>query len=203
MKLYGSLISPYARKCSILARLFNLDVEEIGVSADGVNGYTGGVNPVGKIPALVRDGKPVMVESHIICEFFDSLNVKAGGKALLPASGEPRWTQMRLHALGNSIGDCAYDYRYETVRPPALHWADMIARKETGLRTIVSALEAEVESLGTPWAWGNLAIVTGLDYADYRGGHIDWRALAPKLAKWHEQFKHDPVWQKTYAYPSS
>ena len=145
MKLYSSFISPFGRKCMILARLHGLDVDEQDVSADGANGYTGGINPVGKIPALVRPDSPyVMGESHIICEYFDTITTRP---KLLPNRGEARWTQMRYHALGNSIADCAYEIRYETVRPQELHWEHIIARQETALRTIVGALEREADAL--------------------------------------------------------
>ena len=199
MKLYCSAISPYARKCMILNRLKGLGIEEIGVSPDGPRGYTEGANPLGKIPALVIPGQPVMVSSPVICEYLDSLK-----DPLLPASGletsSVRFTQLRQHALGDGLSDPTYQYRYETVRPETLHWDDIIARQDYAMRSAVMALEAEVPRLGEGWTFGGLAVVTAMDYLSYRGPHIDWRAMAPNLAAWHKNFEADPAYIDTYKY---
>jgi len=195
MKLYCNPISPYARKAMILARIKNITLTELDVTKDGANGYVAGDNPVGKIPALERGGAPTLMDSPVICEYLDSLSAP-----ILPGSGEGRWAQLRLHALGDAISDATYNYRHETVREPALHWPDIIARHDQGLRNILAALADETDSLGEPWEFGNLAIICGLDYCSYRAGHIDWRAAHPALAKWHAQFTETQAWKDTYAY---
>ncbi|WP_017930297.1 glutathione S-transferase family protein [Robiginitomaculum antarcticum] len=195
MKLYCNPISPYARKAMILARIKDIDLIEASVTKDGANGYTAGDNPAGKIPALEREGHVTLMDSPVICDYLDSLS-----DPILPQNGEARWTQLRLHALGDAISDATYNYRYETVRDAALHWPEIIARHDQALRNIIGAIAADVEALCGPWEFGNLAIICGLDYCSYRAGHIDWRAAHPPLAKWHAQFAATPVWKETYAY---
>lgn len=196
MKLYGNALSPYARKAMILWRVKGLAIEELTARANGAHGYTDGANPVGKIPALARDGRPIMVDSPVICEYLDSLS-----DPILPPAGEARWDQLRLHALGDAISDATYNYRYETVRSSDLHWPQMVTRHETALVNMVTALEQEVDGLGSPWEFGNLSIICALDYMGYRAGHIDWRALAPSLARWHQTFTEDQAYKETYGYP--
>lgn len=195
MKLYCLPQSPYARKAMILIRLKGLDVEELGVERDLVHGYTKGISPVGKIPALVRVGKPVMVDSPVICEFLDGLS-----EPILPASGEARFEQLRLHALGDALSDAVYNYRFETMRDHSLHWDEIIQRHKNSIDCIITSLEAECDALGAPWAFGNLSIICALDYMGWRAPHVDLAKAAPNLAAWHKTFTKQPVWQDTYIY---
>lgn len=196
MKLHCHPVSPYARKAMILCRLKGIEVEEI--RPDGVNGakgYAGSDNPLGKIPALdVRPGV-ILFDSPVICEYLDSLK-----EPLLPATGDERWHQLHLHAWGDGLADAVYNYRYETVRPDELHWEQMIERHNMAMTTTIDALEADVDTLGGPWSFGNLAIICALGYMSFRAGHIDWQARAPKLARWYDVFTREPAWQETYAY---
>ena len=170
-------------------------IEELPPVIDGPHGYSNSSNPLGKIPALEREGQVTLFDSSVICEYLDGL-----GDPWLPASGEERFKQLRLHALGDGISVAVYNYRYEIVRPEELHWAQMIERHETSLKTAIDALENEVSELGGPWEFGNLSIVCSLSYMDFRAGHINWRERAPKLASWLELFEADPIYQDTFAY---
>ena len=197
MKLYTSPISPFARKAMIMARKKGIadQIKEIPPVIDGAHGYSNSSNPLGKIPALERDGKVTLFDSSVICEYLDGL-----ADPWLPAGGEERFEQLRLHALGDGISVAVYNYRYEIVRPDELHWGQMIERHETSLTTAIDALEKEVDALGDPWKFGNVSVVCGLSYMGFRAGHIDWRGGAPNLARWYRTFEADPVYQDTYAY---
>ena len=193
MKLICHPISPYARKAMILARLHGIGVEEMLPEKDGANGYVAGDNPLGKIPALEWQPEQYLFDSPVICQYLDSL----GKTPILPADGHTRFLNMWQHALGDGLADAVYNYRYETVRPPDLHWDEMIARHEAAIIRSVETLEKICEWLGGPWTYGNLAIVTALDYASYRAGHLKWHSRAPKLAAWHESFHNDPHYKAT------
>lgn len=197
MKLHSSQLSPFVRKAAILiaAKGLQNQIEIVPSVMDGPNGHTGAGNPLGKIPALERDGKETLFDSSVICEYLDSLS-----DPWLPASGEKRFEQMRLHALGDGLSVAVYNYRYETARDENLHWADMIERHNTAMHSVVGALEASVASLGQPWTYGNLAVVCALDYMGFRAGHIDWRKQAPKLAAWYSAFEADSHFIATRAY---
>ncbi len=196
MKLHCHPISPYARKAMILARLKGIEVEEIIAVKDGANGYTGGDNPLGKIPALEWQPKQFLFDSPVICEYLDHLK----GDPILPKKTHPRFLNLWQHALGDGLSDAVYNYRYETVRPKELHWPEIIKRHETSIVNAIDTLEQICDWLGGPWTFGNLAIVTALDYAAFRAGHLNWQSRAPKLAKWHEGFSSDPHYKDTYAY---
>lgn len=195
MKLHCHPISPYARKAMIICRLKGIDVEKVIAVADGDKGYTNGANPLGKIPALEREGLPTLYDSPVVCEYLDSLR-----NPTLPVAGPERWTQLRFHAMGDGLSDAVYNYRYETVRPKSRHWTKIIRRHTHAIESVIDALESEVETLGHPWEFGTLAIICALDYCSFRAGHVDWQIRAPKLAVWHKRFTRDAVYQDTYAY---
>jgi glutathione S-transferase len=196
MRLICHPISPYARKAMILARLHGIEVEEIQPKKDGANGYTAGDNPLGKIPALEWQPGQYLFDSPVICEYLDSL----GKSAILPKESHPRFLNKWQHALGDGLADAVYNYRYETVRPEGLHWNEMITRHETAIVNSLETLEKICQWLGGPWSYGNLAIVTALDYASYRAAHLKWKDKAPKLADWHSTFQDDPHYLSTYGY---
>ena len=197
MKLICHPISPYARKAMILARLHGVEVEEMQPKKDGANGYAAGDNPLGKIPALEWQPGQYLFDSPVICEYLDNL----GQNKILPAEGHARFLNLWQHALGDGLADAVYNYRYEIVRPKELHWDEIIKRHEVAIIRSIDTLEKICEWIGEPWTYGNLAIVTALDYASYRAGHLDWQERAPKLAKWFGSFQDDPHYKATYSYP--
>jgi len=196
MKLICHPISPYARKAMILSRLHGIEVEEIQPEKDGANGYVAGDNPLGKIPALEWQPGQYLFDSPVICEYLDSL----GQNKILPAEGHIRFLNLWQHALGDGLADAVYNYRYEIVRPEELHWDEMINRHETAILKSLETLDNICQWLSGPWTYGNLAVVTALDYLKYRAGHLYWPKRMPKLAEWHKQFQTDPHYQATYEY---
>lgn len=196
MKLICHPISPYARKAMILARLHGIDVEEILPDKDGANGYKAGDNPLGKIPALEWQQGQYLFDSPVICEYLDSL----GENKVLPNDGHLHFLNKWQHALGDGLADAVYNYRYEIVRPKDLHWQEMITRHETAILNSVETLERICEWLGGPWSYGNLAIITALDYASFRASHLKWQDKAPKLAQWHATFTDDKHYRATFGY---
>ena len=196
MKLICHPLSPFARKAMILARISGIKLEEIQPEKDGVNGYRAGDNPLGKIPALEWQPDQFLFDSPVICEYLDTLRETP----LLPSEGHLRFIQLWQHALGDGLSDAVYNYRYETVRPKALHWDEMIARHEASIRNSTNTLERICDWLGEPWSYGNLSIICALGYTDFRAGHINWRENCPKLASWYSKFQTDEAYKATYVY---
>ncbi len=198
MKLYCHPVSPYARKAMILARHHGIELEELKAENNGIEGYAAGDNPLGKIPALEWQPGQYLFDSPVICEYLDNLS----DSPILPNDPHGHMLNKWQHALGDGLSDAVYNYRYETVRPKELHWEEMILRHETTIRNVITTLDQICDWLGGPWSYGNLAIITALDYASYRAGHIDWRTLSPKLSDWHAGFTDDPAYKATYDYPN-
>jgi len=196
MKLICNPISPFARKAMILARLHGIDLEESQPEKDGKNGYKAGDNPLGKIPALEWQPGQYLFDSPVICEYLDGL----GKTPILPKDTHQHFIQKWQHALGDGLSTAVYNYRYETVRPQALHWDEMIARHEAAIVNSIDTLERICDWLGAAWSYGNLAIICALDYTGFRADHLNWQDRAPKLAHWHAGFTTDTHYQSTYGY---
>lgn len=196
MKLICHPISPYARKAMILARLSGIELEEVQPEKNGPNGYAAGDSPLGKIPALEWQPGQFLFDSPVICEYLNSLRESS----LLPEGGHTRYIQLWQHALGDGLSDAVYNYRVETMRPPELHWDEMIERHNQSIRNAITTLETISPWLGEDWTYGNISIVCALDYASYRAGHFDWKSAAPKLAGWHKKKSETQVWLDTNAY---
>ncbi|NNE58734.1 MAG: glutathione S-transferase [Hellea sp.] len=195
MKLHHSPMSPFARKCRILIRAKGLDVEEIVAANDPENGYASHINPLGKIPALEREGALTLFDSPLICEYLDSLS-----NPWLPISGENRWKAFRLHRIGDGLSEAMYNLRYETVREERLHWPKIITRHENAIKNTVDYLETIVDYIPKGWSFGTIAVICALDYVDYRGNHLDWRSRAAELAIWHKGFERLAEWSDTNDY---
>jgi len=195
MKLYHSPLSPFARKCRILIRAKGLDVEELIAENDPKNGYASEINPLGKIPALVREGALPLFDSPLICEYLDSLN-----DPWLPTSGEHRWKAYRLHRIGDGLSEAMYNLRYETVREEGLHWPKIITRHKNAIRNTVDYLETIVDYIPKDWSFGTIAVVCALDYIDFRGPHLGWRKSSPKLVEWHQAFELSTEFRNTFPY---
>ncbi|HHI89244.1 MAG TPA: glutathione S-transferase [Hellea balneolensis] len=181
MKLIISKTSPYSRKCRILVREKNLDVAEIETRPFEDEAFLHEANPLGKVPALVREEGPTLYDSPVICEYLDSLDT--------PWRTGDIWRQKTLHALGDGMIDAVLTFRLERIRPPELWWDFVAMRQENAIGRAVFHLESIVDDLGAPWSYGNLAIACALGYMDFRAPDVEWRTHAPKLAKWFEAFE--------------
>ena len=165
---------------------------------NGSHGYRAGDNPLGKIPALEWKPGQYLFDSPVICEYLDSLS----DTPILPTDPHQHMLNKWQHALGDGLADAVYNYRQEIIRPKELHWDEMIVRHESAIMDVIMTLDKICDWLGGLWSYGNLAIITALDYTSYRASHIDWRALSPKLAAWHAGFTDDAAYKATYDYPA-
>ena len=88
MQLLAAGPSPYVRKVRMTAIIKGLmdKIEIVSPGAPDIEALRAR-NPLGKIPVLLRDGAPAIFDSHVICEYLDSL---APEPQLFPASGDAR-----------------------------------------------------------------------------------------------------------------
>ncbi|HXQ49518.1 MAG TPA: glutathione S-transferase N-terminal domain-containing protein [Stellaceae bacterium] len=194
MRLRHSPTSPFVRKVMVVALETGLAerIERIPTSVQPTkpNDEVARENPLVKVPALTTDEGLVLYDSHVICEYLDTLHT---GPKLFPAAGTPRWIALRQQALGDGMLEAAILGRYETVRPKEFLWQDWIDAQLRKVRGALAALEHEVEAGelgagGDAPTIGRITIGCALGYLDFRYQSEDWRARSRRLAAWYETF---------------
>jgi glutathione S-transferase len=150
--------SPYARKSLVCAHELGLD-RGLEVASVETSPEINRVNPLGKVPVLLRDNGPDLFDSAVICEYFDSPVV---GAMLFPRADEERWRSLRMHALADGMCDAAIAIRRERNRPPALRWPDWEQAHLRKLDQAYDLLEREALPPSEPVEIGQIALATAL-----------------------------------------
>jgi glutathione S-transferase len=195
MKLYGSLTSPYVRKVRAFVQETGLTVEFTVEAPTDPAGNVARLNPLGKVPVLVRDNGEVLFDSPMIIEYLDSL----AATPLLPQSGEDRWRIQRWHALGQGMADATVARLMETRRVQEKQDPGLIARQEGKIAAAMSFAEDHLRGHylgGERFGLADIAVAVALEYIDFRYAH-DWRTPYPHLAEWHAGVAERPCLKDT------
>lgn len=187
MKLLGSLGSPYVRKVLITAERKGLaqDVQLVktdsGAEADALRAK----NPLNKIPILfLADGTEVF-DSHVICEYLDTLRPSP---RLISPDGPERLKTLTLAALADGMLDAAILIRYEARFRPENMWVQSwVDRQQAKIDASVDYLEKNLPVWGAHPDYGHITLACALGWLDDRQGG-KWRASHPKLAAWQDKF---------------
>ena len=187
MKLMWSPLSPYVRKVRITAAMKGLDGRFEPVPADTNVGdpTLNALNPLGKVPCLITEQGEAIFDSHVICEYLDSL---ASTPVLFPKSGPERWRALTLGGLADGILDAALLIVYEgRFRPENMRVQAWLDRQQSKIDRALANLEASPPVWRGSPDYGHLTLATALGYLDFRLGG-KWRASNPKLVKWLDEF---------------
>jgi glutathione S-transferase len=187
MKLYGSLTSPYVRKVRMFLKEKGIDHEFIIEGPADAAGNVARLNPVGKVPVLVRNDGEVLFESFMIVDYVDSLR----DPPLIPPSGEARWRAQRWHALGQGIADAVVARLMETRRSVERQEPAQIHRQEAKVAAALAFAESHVADdeylVGNQLTIADIAVSAALGYMDLRYAHA-WQTAHPRLAAWFATF---------------
>ncbi len=198
MKLLYSPLSPYVRKVRMTMAMKGVGDRVQLVAADtnpGDNVEINSANPLGKIPCLVTDDGTAIFDSHVICEYLDSL---APTPVLFPKSGPERWKALVLGSLADGILDAALLLVYEKRFRPEDKWhAPWQSRQQAKIDRALDQLEKSPPALGASPDYGHLTLACALGYLDFRH-EGKWRAGHPKLVAWLDRFaKAVPAFEAT------
>src|SRR5215469_16806460 len=181
LKLYSHPVSPFARKCRVVAHELGIKLEIVHIESARGDDNLRNLNPLKQIPVLVLDDGSTLFDSPVICEYLNH----AGGGKFFPgmsifrhASG--RWKALGLQALGDGIADAAVAWRYELTEPQERQNSDRIARSKATIMAGTDALE-RVKFAKEPTI-GEIAVACALGYIDFRLTDLDWRASHPNLS---------------------
>jgi glutathione S-transferase len=198
MKLLSNSLSPYGRKVKITLGLKGLKdrIEIVPVDTNIVdNPVINRPNPLAKIPALVVEGDTAIYDSHVICEYLDSLSPTP---VLFPKGGLERIKTLTLGALADGILDAALLLVYEKrFRPEAMWHAPWQERQQAKIDRALAHLEQAPPAWSASPDYGHLTLACALGYLDFRL-EGKWRPAHPKLVAWLDRFAETvPAFEET------
>ncbi len=188
MKLLMSPASPFVRKARVVIRELGLtdSITEVPISTSALasDSTIVAANPIGKIPALVRDDGPAIYDSRVITRY---LNDYANGSLYPDAQ---IWELLTLEATADAIMEAALAMTYEIrLRPEnerSLDWVE--AQWGKANRGIGAVNKMWMSHLNGPLNIGQIAIACALSYVDLRHDARGWRTGNAALSDWHASF---------------
>lgn len=190
--LIGSLASPYVRKVRIVLAEKKLDYrfqEDNPWAADTQLPQT---NPLGKVPALVLDGKEALYDSRVIVEYLDTLSPVG---RLIPAGGRERAHVKTWEALADGVLDAGVAVRLEQTwagRSEAQRCQAWVDRSLDKVQRGLDAMQAQAPGAqpfltGQHLSLADIAVVTAVDWLAFRFPQQDWLQGRPALAALRER----------------
>ena len=150
--MVGTYLSPYARRVAAALISRGLPFEH-----EAVNGYrefeaASRYNPVAKVPSLVLDDGEVLIESHSILDYLDSL--VPAGRRMFPVAEPARHQALKITALATGTAEKAVSLFYEKVlhKEASEVWT---TRCRTQISAALAALEAGRAAQKTDYWFGD------------------------------------------------
>ena len=192
MRLLSAPPSPFGRKVKIVAHMKGL-MDRIGIehtdTRDPANATLRQANPLGKIPVLILADGTRLYDSHVICEYLDSL---APSPVLFAPAGLDRYLALTRAALADGIMEAGVLMVYEErFREPQQRSASWVMRQQSKVDAGLAALEAAAARGELAWGanptYDHVSIGCALGYLDLRFGG-QWRGGHPHLVSWLDRF---------------
>ena len=111
MILIGQYDSPFVRRVGIALTLYGIPFEHRPWASFGDAGRIRPFNPLTRVPTLVLDDGDVLIESHVILDYIDSL--VPAQRALYPRAEPARHRALKVAALATGTADKAVALFYE------------------------------------------------------------------------------------------
>ena len=140
MILIGQYDSPFTRRVGIALTLYGLPFEHrpwsIFADADQIRPF----NPLTRVPTLVLDDGEVLIESHLILDYLDSL--VPADRVMFPRAEPARHRALKVAALATGLADKGVSLFYERAlhREMSQAWTD---RCRTQILSTLALLEAD------------------------------------------------------------
>src|ERR1019366_3980017 len=199
MKLLGSPNSPYARKVRIALEEKKLLYEYVIVRPSDPSSGVSKVNPLGKIPVLIRDDGTALYDSPVIVEYVDGL---VSTPRLIPEAFVSRIEVKRWEALGDGIADAtvfiSHDERLpEDKRQGAEWYAKQQSKIDGGLAAMERDLGSQQFCYGNTFTLADIACGMALGYLDRALPRVEWRKSYPALRALAERLEQRESFKNT------
>lgn len=198
MKLRWASGSPFVRKVTVTALETGLDnrIERIETDHHAADSGLSDDNPLGKVPALIRDDGSVLADSPVICAYLDSLH---DGPKLIPEQAEARWQALHLEGLADGMGDAAIAVMRERGRPDGKQWDQFSDRQWGKFERTMDWIDANGPILSGPITIGHVALACAIGWTRFRLNDklADWETRWPVVAHWYQEVNQRPSLQAT------
>jgi glutathione S-transferase len=140
MILIGQFDSPFVRRVGIALTLYRLPFSHQPWSTFGDADKIRPFNPLTRVPTLVLDDGEVLIESHSILDYLDSL--MPSHERMFPAAEPARRQALKVAALATGLAEKAVSLFYEKRlhREVSDVWVE---RCRTQISGVLAALEAD------------------------------------------------------------
>jgi glutathione S-transferase len=199
MILIGQYDSPYVRRVGIALTLYELPFEHRPWSTFGDADKIRPYNPLTRVPTLVLDDGEVLVDSHIILDYLDSL--VPAERAMFPRVEPERHQALKVAALATGLGDKAVSLFYERRmhREMSELWA---ARCRTQMASALGVLEAGRRDRASTYWFGerighaDIAVAAVLRFIEEAHAELNALADCPALKAHAARLEALPVFQE-------
>lgn len=201
MILIGQYDSPFVRRVGIALRLYDIAFEQWPWSTFGDADRLRPYNPLTRVPTLVLDDDEVLIDSHIIIDYLDSL--VPAERRLFPAAEPARRKALKVATLATGMSDKAVSLFYEK----RLHneisdaWAK---RCRMQIEAVLQVLEADRAAHTSAYWFGeeighaDIAIAAGMGFiVEAHPGLMDM-ARYPALGGHRQRLEALPVFKDIY-----
>ncbi|WP_297772204.1 glutathione S-transferase [uncultured Roseovarius sp.] len=188
MQLVSSPLSPFVRKVRVLLLEAGLaeqvEVVDVATTPFETDAQAAAANPLGKIPALMRNDGPTLYDSRVITRYLDE---RAGGGFYPHAR---LWEVLTLEATAEGIMEAALSMAYEArFRPEPMQYAPWVEAQWSKVARALDAVEARwMSHLAGPLDMSHISVGCALGYLDFRHDARGWRQARPALDDWYAVF---------------
>jgi glutathione S-transferase len=181
MKLFISSTSVFVRKVRVVVREKGLAgrVEEIAAVPVEAAPDLVAANPISQLPALIDDEGNAWADSSLIAAWLDT---QGDGPRLVPDyATDAYWRMRRIETAASGMNEMMAKTVYENRRPENERSPFWLKRWESNLMRAFAHAETLCPSPDV-FDMGTLSLALAATFCDFRLGHLDWRARAPKIA---------------------
>ena len=187
MKLIIATPSPYARKARVVLREKQIDFEEIVDVPWNRDTLTKNLNPLGKIPILIEEGKEPLFDSKIIVQYLDHVNQTP---LMYPKDPLDNINARVIEITADGVCDAIVLVFLENSRKETLRSNDWIQRQEAkiyeGTKYLSDCLGTKKYFVDDHFTIADVCGFSCLEYLDLRFAKFDWRTEYPNLESyWH------------------
>ena len=190
--------SPYERKVRVVLREKNVEFKEIVDVLWNRDTLTKILNPLGKIPILIEDGKEPLFDSKVIIQYLDNL---VPNPLFHPESLIENVSAKLVEAAADGVSDALVLICLENVRQEKLRSSDWIDRQATkiyhGAKYLSDYLGTKQFYVGDHFTIVDVSAFSCLEYLDLRFPKFNWKIEHPNLKNYWDIHKNRQSYLET------